>query len=160
MPRVAVTCGLLLLGATCLVPELASQAGKQSRSTVALSYVALAPAQAADDKPKEATSEELAEKAYVAMEKNCSGCHGAGRRLNRMAATDRASHKRLIEEQKKVVPGKPGQSSLYTRMLDKARPMPPPNARQRPIAEEIEAIRLWIEKGAPAPRLESQPTQK
>jgi mono/diheme cytochrome c family protein len=94
---------------------------------------------------------EVAKVAYAALDKNCASCHGAGQRMNRKVPVDPASYQKLIDK-KLVVPGKPDESELYTVLLDKDNPMPPPNARQRPSAEEIEAIRLWIEKGAPAPQ--------
>jgi mono/diheme cytochrome c family protein len=136
-------------------------------------YIAIAPAQAAEEKADgeekpvavekaedvapvaPATPEEMAEQAYAALEKNCAACHGEGKRQNKVAPVDRASHAKLIEEND-VVPGKPDESPLYTRMLDKERPMPPERVPQKPSVAEIEAIRLWIEKGAPAPKAAAQ----
>ena len=158
MRKLTLACGLVLAASSGFAPGLTGHFGSSG-----VRYVAVASAQAAEgdaDKPageapageaKEATPEQLAEAAYVALEKNCASCHGAGKRLNRAAAVDRASHQKMIEEQKVVVPGKPDESSLYTLMLDKEKPMPPARVPQKPTPEEIEAIRLWIEKGAPAP---------
>lgn len=104
----------------------------------------------AKNKPVGQTSQ-VAEVAYTAMDKNCGACHGAGQRMNRKVPLDRASTARLISK-KLVVPGRPDDSQLYTVMLDKDDPMPPPRVKQRPSAAEIAAIRLWIAKGAPAPQ--------
>lgn len=149
MRKLTTACGLALAAASLCAPGLVTHFGGSGAR-----YVAISSARAADEAAKEATPEELAElaeKAYVALEKNCASCHGAGKRQNKAAPVDRASHSILIEEED-VVPGKPDESPLYTRMLDKERPMPPKRVPQKPTVEEIEAIRLWIEKGAPAPK--------
>jgi mono/diheme cytochrome c family protein len=161
MRKNLVLCGLAFTATAFIAPNMMSGASKPS-----LSYMTLRPAHAADtlptevkpaevkpaeDQPKEATPEELAEAAYAALEMNCASCHGAGKRLNRAAAVDRNSHKKLVEEQSVVVPGKPNESLLYTLIVSKR--MPPRKSAQQPTAEQIEAIRLWIEKGAPAPRV-------
>jgi mono/diheme cytochrome c family protein len=159
MRNLMTTCGVTLtLGAVLalgLTPQLQAQnknfidvaSARHTHSSEPTRFVQ-APQ---EGQTPELTPAQLAEKAYVALEKNCASCHGVGKRQNRRAAVDRASHKKLIEEQKQVVPGKPLESHLYTSMLSKDEPMPPPNAPQKPTAEEIETIRLWIEKGAPAP---------
>lgn len=96
------------------------------------------------------TPDELAEKAYLVLEKNCAGCHGAGKRLSRRALIDRKGYKTLVEEQHMVVPGKPDESELYLRMSSANRPMPPRNAPVQPTADDIALIKTWIEQGAPA----------
>ena len=122
-----------------------------------LRYVSIPAAHAQDaapaegDKAAEKTPAELADAAYTVLEKNCNACHGAGKRLNKKAATDRASYERLVNEQKKVVAGKPDESEVYTLMIDHDNPMPPKRIEERPSEADIEAVRLWIEKGAPAP---------
>lgn len=152
MRKLTIVCGLALAAAPLLAPGLSTGGVPGAR------YVAISAARAADEpkagEPKEATPEELAEHAYAALEKNCASCHGAGKRQNKAAAVDRDSYAKLME-QDVVVPGKPQESSLYTLMLDKENPMPPKRVPQKPTAEEIEAIRLWIEKGAPAPKAEA-----
>ena len=171
MRKLTITCGLLLASAPLLMPSLSMGGASGVR------YVAIASAQAAQEPPadkpadapkadapaatdapkaaeavEEVAPEELAEKAYAALEKNCSSCHGAGKRQNKAAPVDRASHSKLIENEDAVVPGQPDKSPLYTLMLDTENPMPPKRVEQKPSVEEIEAIRLWIEKGAPAPK--------
>ena len=130
--------------------------GLQSRSTP-LRYVSIPTAHAQDAETKdeakpELTPAQLSEAAYQVLETNCSGCHGAGKRLNKKAATDRESYEKLVNTQKKVVPGKPDESELYLMMIDKDDPMPPARIKVRPSADDIEAVRLWIEKGAPRAR--------
>ncbi len=126
-----------------------------------LRYVAIQPAHAQDAAPAEdakkaeLTPAELSDAAYKVLEKNCSSCHGAGKRLNRVAATDRESYEKLVTKQEKVVPGKPDESELYLLMIDKDNPMPPKKSEIRPSAAEIESVRLWIEKGAPAPAVKA-----
>jgi mono/diheme cytochrome c family protein len=158
MMKNAKMCGLLLGAVSGLAALSVSWNGQQG----SLRYVALSPAHAQDAPeakpaevvaPKDMTPAQLAEAAYASLDKNCAACHGAGKRLNKMVPLDRESHAKLLEK-KEVVPGKPDESPLYTRMLDKESPMPPPKSEPKPSEQEIEIIRLWIEKGAvplPAP---------
>ena len=152
-PSALAVVGLLTLGPLSFI-------GFNSPSAP-LRYVAIQPAHAQDDAPAEGekkaepTPAELSDGAYKVLEKHCETCHGAGKRLNKVAAIDRASYDKLVNKQKKVVPGKPDESELYLLMIDHDNPMPPKKIELRPSAEEIEAVRLWIEKGAPAPVAEA-----
>ncbi|RMF37393.1 MAG: DUF1553 domain-containing protein [Planctomycetota bacterium] len=49
-----------------------------------------------------------------------------------------------------IVPGKPEESMLIERLLsnDPDEVMPPPEAKRRPTAKQIEKLRKWIEQGA------------
>jgi mono/diheme cytochrome c family protein len=99
---------------------------------------------------KQLTDAELAQKAFAILEKNCANCHGEGKRNVKQGAIYKDSWKILVEQQKKVVPKKPEASTAYTRMLDEDDPMPPKKQKTpRPSKEDIELVRLWIEKGAP-----------
>lgn len=153
MRKLTIACGLVLAAAS----------GFAAQNSSGVRYIALAPAHAADEPKagepkadaKDATPEELAAAAYASLDKNCGACHGAGKRLNKKAPVDKASYQVLLDK-KIVVPGKPEASPLYTLMLDKDEPMPPARITDRPTAAEMEAIRLWIEKGAPAPKAEEK----
>jgi mono/diheme cytochrome c family protein len=148
MRKLTIACGLMLAAAS----------GFATQSSPGVRYIALAPARAADEPKadaKAATPEELAAAAYASLEKNCGACHGEGKRLSRKAPVSPASYQVLLDK-KLVVPGKPEESPLYTVMLDKDNPMPPAKVTERPTAEEMEAIRVWIEKGAPAPKVEEK----
>lgn len=105
---------------------------------------------AAPPNAEEIPSAELAEKTYVILEKTCLSCHSSDKRLSRKLLVDRKGYKTLVETQKKVIPGKPDSSALYTSMLDKDEPMPPADHEPRPSAADIALIRTWIERGAPA----------
>ncbi|MBV9467639.1 MAG: hypothetical protein JOZ57_00160, partial [Abitibacteriaceae bacterium] len=127
-------------------------------SPVSPHYVALhmavpgaAPA-AAQDAPagtQGATDMELAHKAFAVLQTYCIKCHGNGKRMNRQAAIDQDTWARLVQQQRKVVPGRPQQSTLHLSMVDQDNPMPPRQVRPRPTTEEIDVVRQWIASGAP-----------
>ena len=62
----------------------------------------------------------------------CANCH-----------EDMLSHKILLT--KYVVPGRPEESELYTEVKEDGMPL----YSDKLLDEEKEAIRIWIEKGAP-----------
>jgi hypothetical protein len=107
-------------------------------------YVPVAHAADADPKP-----EDLAKNAWAVFEKHCTPCHAEGKGKYRAAPIDKNSYQKLIDS-KKVVPGKPDESPVYTTMADADEPMPPKRVMVRPTAEEIATVKTWIEKGAPA----------
>jgi formylglycine-generating enzyme required for sulfatase activity len=55
---------------------------------------------------------------------------------------------RQLIARRKVVPRDPDQSKLYRKLTDKDDPMPPADVERRPTADEIAAVRKWIEDGA------------
>ena len=130
----------LLAGIALALPALALA----PRGPVA-SYVPMAHA---DEAPKEPTSEELAKLAWQVLDKHCTTCHAQGKKNHRAAAIDNATYQKLIDT-KKLVPGKPEESPVYTLMIDPDDPMPPAKIKERPKPEEIATIKTWIEKGAP-----------
>jgi formylglycine-generating enzyme required for sulfatase activity len=73
------------------------------------------------------------------LAKGCVDCHHAGSELD---VTSRS----LMVQKRLIVPGKPGESSLYTSMRDG---LMPPEAKAP--QEEIAKIRSWIQQGAPWP---------
>lgn len=142
----------LIAGLVLAVPVLAFA---PRGAGVATSFVPIAHAD--DAAPTDA---ELAGKAWDVLNKHCVACHGEGKAKNRAAAIDKNSYKKLVEEQKKVVPGKPDESPVYTTMIDHDDPMPPKKVTVRPTDEEIATIKAWIEKGAPAWSTEDKPADK
>jgi len=80
----------------------------------------------------------------------CYGCHGAetqqnGLRLDSLAAVLKGSDSGRI-----LVPGHSGQSRLIRRLLAQERPLMPYGGPPL-TADEIAAIRKWIDAGAPGP---------
>ncbi|MBM3795032.1 MAG: hypothetical protein FJW31_13395 [Acidobacteria bacterium] len=80
------------------------------------------------------------------LAENCFHCHGqdsknrmAGLRLDTSAGAARA-----------ITPGKPGASSLYARISAEqpARRMPPVASNRSLTAEQVAALKRWIEEGA------------
>jgi Protein of unknown function (DUF1553)/Protein of unknown function (DUF1549)/Planctomycete cytochrome C len=87
------------------------------------------------------------------LAKNCFACHGpdeehrqAGLRLDRREA----AIARLDSAALAIVPGKPDESELYSRITaeDEFVRMPPADSGQRLTAEQIETLRRWIAGGA------------
>ncbi len=141
----------LLAGAILALPALAlAPRGSMSGTTLPSGpfYVPVAHAADADD-VKEPTNEELAKNAWAVLEKHCVTCHGEGKGKYRASPIDKGTLAKLIEK-KHIVPGKPDESPVYTYMIDKDDPMPPKKVKERPTDEEVNSIKVWIEKGAPA----------
>jgi hypothetical protein len=97
----------------------------------------------------------VAGRAYDVLDAHCSRCHQRGRLQSPYPATGLTNILALdaiARDPSLVRPGLPDGSALYTSLLRRA--MPPPDGREAeavtgPAAEEIEALRLWIE-GLPA----------
>lgn len=83
---------------------------------------------------------------------NCFLCHGPAK------ATRKADLRIDLEEDARedrggyaaIVPGKPEQSHLYLRLIEKepAKMMPPKSSHKKMTPAQIELIRQWIEQGA------------
>lgn len=88
----------------------------------------------------------LAKKAAALLQVHCQRCHGqegsAKGGLNFILERDK------LVARAKIVPGKPGESKVYQRMLDGE--MPPASVKRRPSANDVALLRQWIEAGAPA----------
>lgn len=93
-----------------------------------------------------AAENELATKAEAVLKNHCFRCHGkegtAKGGLNFILDRDK-----LVARQK-LVPGKPGDSKVYSRTLNGE--MPPENVKARPSAADLATLKQWIEAGAPA----------
>ncbi len=87
--------------------------------------------------------DELAKKAKAILKTHCYSCHGEASENGFDVVL--VQH-RLIEN-KMVIPGKPEDSELYTKMRDGK--MPLAKVKLRPTAAEIDVIKKWIEAGAP-----------
>ncbi len=90
--------------------------------------------------------ENLAQEVYAIFQQNCSNCHGASGAFKEELLIDRTA---LINT-KSVIPGDPGNSEFYKRLLG-----PTENGPQMPLnlpplsPEAIETIAHWIAAGAP-----------
>src|SRR4051812_12980390 len=86
----------------------------------------------------------LAMKAQDVLKAHCYRCHGAEGNveggMNYIADLDR------LVARKKVVPGKPGESPVFKRIV--AGTMPPPDVKTRPSESDTAAVKAWIEAGA------------
>lgn len=96
-------------------------------------------------------AEDSAQQAYLVFEKNCLQCHGE---LGSFKESLLIEYNSLIQSGN-VIPGQPGESELYKRLLgptENGGQMPPnlPPFNLPPLTDEaIEIIRVWIENGAP-----------
>jgi serine/threonine-protein kinase len=106
--------------------------------TLALLAAAL-PARADKD------SASLAAAARDVLKKNCARCHADGQSEGGFGFALDA--KRLVEG-KKVKPGDASKSRLVKRV--ESGEMPPEDEKPRPSAEDIAALKAWIDAGAPA----------
>ena len=92
-------------------------------------------------------AEDLAQQAYIVLEKNCFQCHGDLGNYKGVLLIE--AYNSLIQSGS-VVRGQPDESELYKRLLgptENGGQMPPNGP---PLTDEaIEAIRVWIENGAP-----------
>ena len=88
----------------------------------------------------------LAQETYAIFEQSCLGCHGPFGSFSEQLIIE---HTALIENGD-VIPGNPGKSELYRRLLG-----PTEGGAQMPLnqpaltSEAIETVRRWIEAGAP-----------
>jgi serine/threonine-protein kinase len=87
----------------------------------------------------------LAAAARDVLRKNCARCHSDGQSEGGFGFALDA--KRLVDG-KKVRPGDAAKSRLFKRV--ESGEMPPEDEKPRPVADEIAALKTWIEAGAPA----------
>lgn len=111
----------------------------------------------AEDKVPPRPEASAAAGAYDVLDAHCSRCHQRGRQQPPYAATGLTNILALDElarDPSLVRPGLPDGSALYTSVLRRA--MPPEAAlgdavsMTRPTAEEVEALRAWIDDLPPA----------
>src|SRR5215475_7682373 len=94
-----------------------------------------------------------AEDPYAILQKNCFACHGAAKTSGldlRTAETALAggAHGAVI------VASDPEQSKLYKVITHVAEPAMPPGKRLSD--DDIETLRIWIEAGAPYPKIDAK----
>ena len=88
------------------------------------------------------------------LSNNCFYCHGPDEKKREAKLRLDVRENALAEHDsgRAIVPGKPAESELLTRILshDKDEVMPPPKAKKPPLTvEQIATLRRWIEQGAP-----------
>jgi cytochrome c553 len=91
--------------------------------------------------------------AYSVLQKNCFPCHGAARTSGLDLRTSESAlaggaHGAVI------VPSDPTQSKLYKALTHEAEPAMPPGKKLSD--DDIETVRIWIEAGAPYPKLDAK----
>jgi serine/threonine-protein kinase len=111
------------------------------RHCLMLTAVALIAAPARADQ----AADRLASAAKAVLEKNCARCHANGQAEGGFGFVLDA--KQLVER-KKVIAGNSTKSRLFKKV--QSGEMPPEDEKPRPTAEDIAALKAWIEAGAPA----------
>jgi len=126
--------------AALALPTLIAQPGRTD-------YVPIASVRADDAAPSDS---DVAEHAFEILDTNCARCHGDGKRLSAKAAIGRDDYDKLVNVQKLVIPNKSDQSVIYTILSDPNNPMPPARLNKPVSQADQDAIKLWIDRGAPA----------
>src|SRR5687768_13357484 len=88
---------------------------------------------------------DIATAAKIALDRNCARCHANGQSEGGIGFLLDA--KELVAR-KKVIPGDAAKSLLLKKV--QSGEMPPEDEKPRPSAEEIAALKAWIDAGAPA----------
>jgi WD40 repeat protein len=88
----------------------------------------------------------LAIQAREILKANCYRCHGQDGAVE--GGFGYILDRDKLVAARKLVPGKPDESSLLRKVV--AGKMPPPDERPRPSSAEVLLLRQWIEAGAPA----------
>src|SRR5262245_59989655 len=90
-------------------------------------------------------ADRLAAAAKAILEKSCARCHANGQAEGGFSFVLDA--KQLVER-KRVIAGNSAKSRLFKKV--QGGEMPPEDEKPRPTAEEIAALKAWIDAGAPA----------
>ena len=93
------------------------------------------------------------EKAKTILDKNCSSCHGASQ-LSGLDLRQRAAMLRGGRRGPALVPGRAGESLLYLAVSHRGELKMPPGDTSL-TATDIEALKRWIDEGAPWPDREA-----
>src|SRR5688572_582971 len=89
----------------------------------------------------------IAQDAVSILRENCFACHGAALKMSNLDLRTRESMLAGGEHGAALVPGDPDKSRLYRFIAGLENPAMPPG---KPLAKDkVEAIRKWIEAGAP-----------
>ena len=89
----------------------------------------------------------IAQQAYLIFQQNCLNCHGSDGAFTEQIVIDSA--KNLIGSGA-IVPGKPIESQLYTRLFEKDDAKRMPLGQPRLSGAAIQTIGNWILEGAPS----------
>jgi tetratricopeptide (TPR) repeat protein len=90
---------------------------------------------------------DVAAKAAAVLKAHCHRCHGLDGANE--GGFNYALDRRQLVNRGKVVPGDPAKSKLFKRLTSEDDPMPPEEEKPRPTADDIAAVKRWIEAGAP-----------
>jgi WD40 repeat protein len=93
-------------------------------------------------------TEPLAPQAFTVLRKHCYRCHGQEGSVE--GGLNYLLDREKLVARRKVIPGDPEASRLWTRMVKGT--MPPPEEEVRPTANELTLLHAWIQSGAPAER--------
>jgi hypothetical protein len=91
--------------------------------------------------------------AYNILQNNCFACHGAAR----TSGLDLRTSESILQggaHGAVIVPTDPAQSKLYRVLTHEAEPAMPPGKKLSD--DDIETVRLWIEAGAPYPKVDAK----
>ncbi|MBI1356364.1 MAG: DUF1553 domain-containing protein [Acidobacteria bacterium] len=94
-------------------------------------------------------AEDLAEKAYGILEKNCQACHGAAMQMSKLDLRTRDQALAGGERGPAVKPGNLERSWLWRVASHSVKPEMPPGGKL--ADEDLETLRQWIMAGAPFP---------
>lgn len=120
--------------------------------------VAYVPARANAEQPIPVPSDPVAAKAFAVFERHCARCHQDGRLTRPTAAANFRNILRLDQlglDPRYVRPGNPDGSRVWTHMMRRLMPydvFQQHDGGAEPSAEDILAVRDWIEKPEPPPR--------
>ncbi len=81
------------------------------------------------------------------LEARCVKCHGAEVQMGKLDLRSRQAALKGGDKGPSLLPGNPAQSILYKRVAGLEKPAMPMDGNLKP--EEVEAIRIWINAGAP-----------
>src|SRR5262249_19528405 len=90
----------------------------------------------------------LAARAQAFLKAHCYRCHGEGGAVE--GGINYILDINKLIQRRKVTPGESAKSRLYQRVARGQ--MPPRSVKARPSAAEVEALRRWIDAGAPGVR--------
>src|SRR5262245_14332802 len=87
------------------------------------------------------------------LSENCFQCHGpdkAKRKADLRFDTEEGAFAKLDDNRRALVPGKPNDSELLRRLVEKdeRKRMPPAKSGRKLSDQQVELIRRWIEQGA------------
>src|SRR5262249_55915352 len=106
-----------------------------SRWLAALGLVAVLPVHAAEPS--------LGERARAVLDHYCSRCHGSGGPAK--GGFDFVLDRDRLVAHNKIVPGKPGESEVYQRLVRGE--MPPKGKAPKPSPAEVSLLKDWIAAG-------------